>query len=210
MRKRVPRVEARAVATSCCWPIVRLDRGGARGQREADVVEDLLAGLDHAAVTQQAEARLLVAEEEIGGHRQMRAKHHLLVHGVDAEADRLVGGGERDRAAFPQDLARGPLVHAGQRLDECRLAGPVLADDGVDLARQEVEVDALQRMGGAKAFVEFLQGQDGRGRCRTRRGRSLERVGRHGIPLAIRVSPARQAWRSMLAWTATDVAPPCG
>ena len=88
---------------------------GAAAQLEADVVEDLLAGPHHGAVAQQAEAGRLVAEEQVGGDAEVRAEHHLLVHGIDAERDRLVRRGERDRPALPQDLARRALVHARQR-----------------------------------------------------------------------------------------------
>ena len=87
-----------------------------------------------ALVIEQPAAHLLVAEEDVGRDRQMRAQHDFLMHCVDAEADRLVRIGQRDRLAAPEHLARGARMDASQKLDQRRLAGPVLADDGVDLA----------------------------------------------------------------------------
>jgi hypothetical protein len=52
-------------------------------------------------------------------------------------------------------------VDAGEQLDQRRLAGPVLADDGVDLAGLEGEVDRLERVGRPEALVEPAQGRSG-------------------------------------------------
>ena len=47
--------------------------------------------------------------------------------------------------ALPEDLALVGLVAGGQHLDEGRLAGAVLAEQAVDLAGTDVEVDAAER-----------------------------------------------------------------
>ena len=70
------------------------------------------------------------------------------------------GRGERDRLAVPEDLAAAARMDAGQQLDQGRFAGAVFADDGVDFALLEGEVDGLQRMGGAEALVELAQLED--------------------------------------------------
>ena len=48
----------------------------------------------------------LVAEKDVGRDRQVRAEHDFLMDRVDAEADRFVRVGERDRLALPADFAR--------------------------------------------------------------------------------------------------------
>ena len=53
-------------------------------------------------------------------------------------------------------------MDAGQKLDQRRFTGAVLADDGVDLALFEGEVDCLQGMGRAEALVELVERQDRR------------------------------------------------
>ena len=146
MRRRVPRIAARAVAMSCCWPMVRLESGAAAGKLEAEIVEDRLRLANHGAVLQEAEAPSLLAEEHVGGDGQVRAEHDLLMHGVDAALDGVVRRREDDGPAFPEYLAGGRRDDAGEELDEGRLAGAVLTDDGVDLARLEGEIRRLQRM----------------------------------------------------------------
>jgi hypothetical protein len=59
-------------------------------------------------------------------------------------------------------------VDAGEQLDQRRLAGPVLADDGVDLAGLEGEVDRLERVGRPEALVEPAQGRSGGAAGRSR------------------------------------------
>ena len=51
-----------------------------------------------------------------------------------------------DLLALPDDLAAVGLVRAGEDLDERRLAGAVLAEHAVHLARDDVEVDAAKRL----------------------------------------------------------------
>ena len=60
-------------------------------------------------------------------------------------------------------------MDGGQHLDQRRLAGAVLADDGVNLAFVEGQVDALQRVRRAEALVELFQDED-----RGARGRATE------------------------------------
>ena len=102
----MPRVAARAVATSCCWPMVRIGQQCAGRQLEAEIVEqpsDLRAPWRRCC--KRPNAGLLVAEEKIRGDGQMRAEHDLLMHGVDAESDRLVRRRESDGSPLPEDLA---------------------------------------------------------------------------------------------------------
>ena len=49
-----------------------------------------------------------------------------------------------DDAAIERDRAGVGLQHAGDEIDQRALAGAVLADEAVDLARQDLEVDVAQ------------------------------------------------------------------
>src|SRR5207247_8642277 len=67
-----------------------------------------------------------------------------LVHGLDTGVARFLGAAEGDLRAVDQ---HGPGVGdhgAGQALDQGRLAGTVVADDGQDLARVQLEVDTVE------------------------------------------------------------------
>src|SRR5690625_3304077 len=75
---------------------------------------------------------------------QRRHEVELLVDGRDSECFR--GRGVRDayRFAVDQDLALVGLVDAGNGLDQGGLAGPVLAEQALDLARVYVQVHAVE------------------------------------------------------------------
>ena len=51
-----------------------------------------------------------------------------------------------DRLAADEDLAAGRLDHAGEDLDQRRLAGAVVADQPDDLAAVDVQADAAERV----------------------------------------------------------------
>jgi hypothetical protein len=169
----------------------------AGGQVEAEVIEQLLRLAQHRLVIEQAALRHFVAEENVGRHGQVRAEHHLLVDGVDAKADRLVRIDQRNRLAAPINFAGGPGIDAGQQLDQRRLAGAVFADDPVDFALLERQIHRLQRMSGAEALVELMQGEE-----RRRGGGGGRRsLGRHGH---LAIHPTDKA----LSFIIGDDAPP--
>ena len=59
-----------------------------------------------------------------------------------------------DRPAVEQDLAGVGLVDARQDLDQGRLAGAVLAEQRMDLAATDVEVDVIERQRRGEALDE--------------------------------------------------------
>ena len=92
----------------------------------------------------ESAARELVAEEDVLGDRQAVDDIELLVHGRDAQLDRRLGRRDLDRLAEPRDLALVGAMHAGEHLDQRRLARAVLPEDAVNLAREHLQVDAAQ------------------------------------------------------------------
>ncbi len=112
----------------------------------------MLAGLAaRAAPVDEPGPADLVPEHDVLGHGQVVAEVDLLVHGADAGVLRL--GGTRERAFGPvdHDLSSIDRVDPGQRLDERGLPGAVLAHQGVHLAGEEPEVDAVERLDPGKA-----------------------------------------------------------
>ena len=63
--------------------------------------------------------------------------------------------------AVEQDLARVGEDDARDGLDQRRLAGAVVADQGHHLARVDLEVDLGERLHGAEALAHAAQGEDG-------------------------------------------------
>ena len=84
----------------------------------------------------EAEARLLAAEEDVVGDGQAGDEVELLVDRRDAEAHGGLRVAERHRLAAPGDRALVRLVRPGEDLDQGRLAGAVLAEQAVHLARR--------------------------------------------------------------------------
>src|SRR5829696_4308837 len=113
-------------------PAHRLERGGA-GERDGDVLGD----------------GELVEEREV------------LEHHVDAEAARLDRRADAHRPALPGDLARTRLDHAVEDLDEGRLAGAVLAEERVDLAAPDREIDAVVGKKPAVALGDAAERDEG-------------------------------------------------
>ena len=145
---------------------------------EPHVFEDALRLARHLALPQEAEFYLLVAKENIGGHRQMPAQHHLLVHRVDAVVDRFLRRIEIDWLAIPVDFARAAPDDPGQQLDQCRFAGAVFTDDGVDLVKVEGQRRRLQRQHRRIVLCEVAEFEDGAGTA----GARIRRYS-HGFPL---------------------------
>ena len=119
----------------------------------------------HAALVEGAELRLLAAEEHVLHDVEVVAQREVLVHDLDAEARRIARGVQGDRLAVEADVALVVGLHAGETLDEGRLAGAVVADEGGDLAGVGLEVDALQDADRAEALDDPVQFDDRRVRA---------------------------------------------
>ncbi len=85
----------------------------------------------------------LEAEHDVFGHGEDGHQHEVLVDHADAPPDGVTGIGEMDRVAVDADLARIGVHQAEQDVHQRRLAGAVLPQQAVDLARLESEVDAV-------------------------------------------------------------------
>ena len=105
-----------------------------------------------------------VPDEHVLGDGQVREQPWLLVDDGDAEGAGLGGPVDLDDLAVEHDRPAVGLVDAGQDLDQRALARAVLADQGVDLAGDEVERDVVERLGGCEALGDPVQ-------LGTRRGR---------------------------------------
>ena len=100
----------------------------------------------------------LERQREVFGDGQVRKQRRLLVDGGDPERAR-----ERRRHVWHDAPGHGEragigLLGAGHDLDQRRLAGAVLADERVHLARLQVERHVAER---ADAFERFGDGRRG-------------------------------------------------
>ena len=99
--------------------------------------DDLGAGLVADAV------QLLGAEHDVLQDGEVVGQHEVLEHHADAGAIASVGELNVHLLAVDLDRALVGLLHAVQDLHQRRLAGAVLADQGVDRARADRDVDVV-------------------------------------------------------------------
>jgi hypothetical protein len=121
-------------------------------------------------------------EDDVLGHREVVDQHEVLVDHADAQLDGLARRVDMLCFAPDQDLALVGLLKAVEHLHQGRLAGPVLADQGVDLALGHLQVDLVvgDDPGVAPGDAPAL---DGRRRAAGLGGPAaadLGRLGRHG------------------------------
>ena len=85
------------------------------------------------------------AEEQVFGDGHRGSHRQVLIHRFDALPSGIDRRVKLDRLSVQKHLAFVGNERAGQRLDERGLARAVVADDGEDLAGQQLEVGAIQR-----------------------------------------------------------------
>src|SRR5690606_24920280 len=140
-------------------------------------LRDLLARAGSALGQRQA---ALGAEQQVLQDRERLDQHEVLVDHADAGPDRVLGA--LDPALFAVDPDRAPvgLVVAVEDVHERRLAGAVLADDAVDGAGGDRQVDVPVGVHRAEALVDADQLNRRRRGWRRARGRPVRRRLGHG------------------------------
>ena len=143
---------ALATSTICCCATPSWLTSGARVDVQVQLGQQLPGLVVHLRPVQGDPALDFAAQEDVFGDGQVGDLVELLVDGGDAGDLRLAGRGEVDRLALEDHLAGVALVDAGQDLHQGGLAGAVLADQGVDLALADVEVDVGERQHAGEAL----------------------------------------------------------
>ena len=140
----------------------------ARVDVEAEARQESGRTLAHRPPVDDAEApRRLRAEEDVLGDREVGRDRELLVHHADTGVLGVAGRAKLHGAAGEREPALVGKVDAREDLHEGRLAGAVLADEGVHLAGSQREVDARQCTHAAETLrdtAELKQRRPGRGR----------------------------------------------
>ena len=137
-----------------------LDRGGVAAQGRLDIDVDPEAGKDAsrapvrlAPSDQPAPAPGLVAHRHVFRHAAQRDEVQFLIDSRDAALLGLTRAGDiRGRPVEP-DVAPVAPIDTGQDLDQRGLAGTVLSDQGMNLARPDLEAGGCERRHARKRLV---------------------------------------------------------
>ena len=85
----------------------------------------------------------VIAEDDIFGDGERLDQPEMLVHHADPGVQRIGRRVEVHGTAVEQDLALVRPVEPGQDVRQRALAGPVLAEERMHLARRRLEIDAV-------------------------------------------------------------------
>ena len=127
---------ALATSTICCWATPRLRTGVPGSSAHAEALEERARVRVQLLPVDDAAAGRLAAEEDVLGRGEVGDEVELLVDGADAEVLGAPRRPDLDLAAGDLDGARVAGGGPGEDAHEGGLAGPVLAEQDVDLARR--------------------------------------------------------------------------
>ena len=156
-------------------PLLLTDRDvldpGLRIDREPEPLGDLAnAVVGLAEIEQCLGVGRLGREDDVLRHRHHRDQHEVLMHHPHAGLDRGARRAELHRLAGDHDLALVGVVQPVEDVHQRRLAGTVLAEQRVDLALPQVEVDVVVRDDARKALRDVAHLEHGAGRSSHRGG----------------------------------------
>jgi hypothetical protein len=103
-----------------------------------------------------APARGLAAHEDVLCHRHVGTEREFLVNERDAVTARIERRRRTVGGAVNLDGARIGRERTRQHVHERALAGPVLADQRVNLPGFELEAHPIERHGGAEALLDSV------------------------------------------------------
>src|ERR1700738_3212191 len=144
------------------YEIAHSERAAAvRVRMKIELREDGAGSLPHAAAVDESDrteaAQRRIAEPNILGNRQRRDQAQLLRDGYNARRNRVVRTGKIARPPGNENAPAVGTAHATQNADQGGLAGAILADDGVNFAGVDFEVDMVERNIGFESLADILR-----------------------------------------------------
>ncbi len=94
------------------------------------------------------------AEHHVFEHGERRHQHEVLMHHADAMADGFARGTDSDRLAIDADFTSVGFIEAVQNRHQRRFASPIFADNPMDDAAFDDQVDVIVGVNGAEAFID--------------------------------------------------------
>ena len=141
MTMRCGASKARAICASWRWAIDSRSTGMVGRDFDAECAHRLHRAAVHRLVVERQTARRLAAEKHVLRHREMRREHDLLVDQHDAATLGVDRTAQADFRPVEPELASARRQMPRQDFHQGRLARAIFADDRVDLAGCDREID---------------------------------------------------------------------
>ena len=148
------------ISTRCCTPTGRSSTSASGLTCESEALGQLLHLPPGAAAVEQADRAQRCPRGpsiDVLGHGEHGHEHEVLVHHADPGSSASPGPVNRHRLAVDEDLALVRLYEPVEHVHQGGLAGAVLAEQTVDLARRDREVDVVVGNQAAKALRDAAQ-----------------------------------------------------
>ena len=100
------------------------------------------------------------SKQKVLGNSEIWNEHGNLMHTADAVLDRLARMGKPDRIAVEDNFTRIGDVIAGEHADQGRFAGTVLADEGMNFTRSEIDAHAIDSDHRSKTLGYFAEREE--------------------------------------------------
>ena len=152
--------ESALAISTICWSATDSPRAGRLGSSSTPsrAKTAVVCRRISARSMRRPAAQRLPADEDVLGDREVGEERRLLVDDRDPRVPRRGGPGEGRRRPVDRQRAAVRPVHAGQDLHQRRLAGAVLAEQRVRLARVQRDGAVHQRMHGTERLARLLAG----------------------------------------------------
>jgi hypothetical protein len=139
------------ISTRCCTPTGRssISASGSTWKPNRDLGD---LGPGRGQIQPAAEGGLLVAEHHVLGNGEHGDQHEVLVHHADSGRHGVSRTREVLHDIVEQDLALFGPIQAVENVHQGALAGAVLPEQRVDLARLDGEVDVIVRGEGPESL----------------------------------------------------------
>ena len=132
---------------------------GRRIEREPVAIAQFLQFFRGALQIEQRAASFPQTEHCVFHHRESPHQHEFLMHHADAERDRVFRAAEAHRFAIDQNFSGVHRVEAVENLHQRAFAGAVFAEQRVNFARLNRQIDVVVREHAGEALYDVLHFQ---------------------------------------------------
>jgi hypothetical protein len=125
-----------------------------RSQLKAEACGDFFRLSRHFSPVYENAGTGFAPDKDVLGDGHVRSQGELLIDGDNAASLRIVWRGHRNVLSGEFDSAAVRLLRTGEDFDKCRLAGSILTEQCVDLARKHFQAGIIERLDARKSLAD--------------------------------------------------------